>query len=95
MKFTAWTFDYKYKLLGSVVKSDGVLLIKFDLASAQKSPRKNTEDEKLRGRAELINPEGWETGFGVSLAEHEKTVDMPTFQENTTIIIGADKEGDA
>jgi len=94
MKFTGWTFDYKYKLLGSVVKSEGVTLLKFDIVSAQKFARKNVEDEKLRQGTARINPEGWDDGFGLSLAEHEKEVNMPVFQENTTIIIDADKEGD-
>jgi len=90
MKFTGWTFDYKYKLLGSVAEGDGELLLKFQIGSAMKSPRKNVEDEKLKDATALISPEGWDNGFGLSLAEHEKEVNMPVFQENTTIIIGTD-----
>ena len=94
MKFTSWTFDYRYRMLGSVAEADGGLLLKFQLGSARKFPRKNTEDEKLRKRTAQINPEGWDNGFGISLAEHEKEVNMPVFNEDTTIIIGDDKDGD-
>ena len=92
MKFTGWSFDFKYKLLGSVVQNNGSLLLKFDINSAIKTPRKNIETEKLRKA--LIQSEEWNGAFGVSLAEHEKAVTMPTFPEDATIIIGGDKEGD-
>lgn len=95
MKVTAWTFDYKYKLMGSLVKNDGVLLLKFDLTAAQKFPRKNIEDEKLRKLTGHMQSDGWNEGFGSSLPEYEKDVTMPIFQADATIIIGVDKESDS
>ncbi len=94
MEFASWSFDYKYKLLGSVVQNNGTLLLKFDIQSAQKTPRINIEDEMLRKKTAVIQPECLNGVFGVSLAEHEKAVSMPTFTEDTTIIIGGNNDGE-
>jgi hypothetical protein len=89
MKFTAWSFDFRYKLLGSVAQNNGTKLLKFDLISAQKAPRKNVEDERFAA----VKSEEWDGKFGVSFAEHEKAVTMPIFGEDTTIIIGGNSDG--
>ncbi|MDR2978268.1 MAG: hypothetical protein LBU56_02460 [Rickettsiales bacterium] len=95
MKLTSWTFDYRYKLLGSVVTNNGINMIKFNLDLAKKFPRKNVEDERLNIRAKRdYLEEGNNGAFGLSLAEYEKEISVPTFQEDATIIVGADKDGD-
>ena len=94
MEFAGWSFDYRYKLLGSTVENNGVLTLKFDIKSELKFPRKNVEDAQLRKRKVPIRPEEWSDSFGPSLAEYERDVNMPLFTEDTTIIIDDKKDGD-
>lgn len=91
MKFMSWSFNFKYKLIGTLVQNNGTKLLKFNLSSALVAPRKNTEDEKFAG----ITLEEWDGTFGVSLREHEKAVTMPLFLEDATIIISGNDDGEA
>lgn len=73
-----WNPQYRYKLLGKLIQSNGELLFIFDLKTPEIYPRA----AKLAGtsNAQLPNyPESWKNQFGISMEEHQKSLQVNIF----------------
>ena len=78
-----WNPDYRYKLLGKLVRNDDELLFAFDLNSAETYPRIFKEGSKPRMARTPMFPQEWQNEFGLSVEEHRKRLQAMTFKGYT------------
>lgn len=73
-----WNPQYRYKLLGKLIHSNGELLFIFDLKTPEIYPRVAKFREAKN--SQLPNyPESWKNQFGISMKEHQKTLQVNIF----------------
>ena len=80
MALMGWNGGYRYKLLGKLIRSNGQLLFVFDLNAPEIYKRSVREDGKIRNQRTPIFPEEWKNQFGQSYREHQKTLQVGTFE---------------
>lgn len=78
-----WNLDYRYKLLGKLVRSNGELLFVFNLNNPEIYERFYREGEKPRVSRTPVYPDEWKNQFGVSVEEHKKSLSINTFSDYT------------
>lgn len=74
-----WEPDFRYKLLGRVVKANGETLLVFDLTSAQACP--------LGGKPPVL-PRNWRDPFGLPVEKHAHALEVPVFDSHSIYAIG-------
>lgn len=83
IRLLGWNPDYRYKLLGKMIRSNNETLFVFDLNSPEIYRRNIVTDAtgktKVRSSRAPLYPEGWENQFGMSVAEHQKAVQINIF----------------
>lgn len=73
-----WSPQYRYKLLGKLIQSNGELLFIFDLKNPEIYPR--AIKSGAAKRTQLPNyPESWKNQFGISMEEHQKSLQVNIF----------------
>ena len=75
----SWNADYRYKLLGKVIRSGEEKLIVFDLTATEIYLRKIKEGEKPRTSRRPVFPAEWENQFGLPVEEHRKLLQVNIF----------------
>jgi hypothetical protein len=75
-----WNPDYRYKLLGKLIKSEEEYLYVFDLTATEIYQRIVTEGEKPRKSRVPVFPAEWQNQFGLSVEEHRKALQINIFQ---------------
>lgn len=83
MALMGWNGSYRYKLLGKLIRSNGELLFVFDLNAPEIYQREIKEDGKIKNLRKPIFPEEWKNQFGQSYKEHQKTLQVGTFDGYT------------
>ncbi len=83
MSLMGWNPQYRYKLLGKLIRSKSELLFVFDLTSPEIYQRQVKEDGKVKNPRTPIFPEEWKNQFGQSYKEHQKTLQVGTFDGYT------------
>ena len=78
-----WNLDYRYKLLGKLIRSNGELLFVFNLNNPEIYIRVFREGEKPRVSRTPVYPQEWKNQFGISVEEHRKSLSMNKFSEYT------------
>ena len=78
-----WNLDYRYKLLGKLIRSNGELLFVFNLNNPEIYIRVFREGEKPRVSRTPVYPQEWKNQFGISVEEHRKSLSMNKFNEYT------------
>lgn len=78
-----WNLDYRYKLLGKLVRSNGELLFVFNLNNPEIYERFYREGEKPRVSRTPVYPDEWKNQFGVSVEEHKRSLSINTFSDYT------------
>ena len=81
MSMMGWDPINRYKLLGKLIESNGVLLFSFDLNSPEIFQRKTREDGTIRASRIPQYPEEWKNQFGVPVAEHQNRIQVSIFNE--------------
>lgn len=71
--------DYRYKLIGKVIKSNEEYLIVFDLTSTEVYKRTITEDQKVKISRVPVFPQEWQNQFGLPFEEHRKSLQVNIF----------------
>lgn len=66
-----WNSDYRYKLLGKLIRSDGELLFVFDLSTPEIYTRTIKEGEKPKTSRTPSYPADWQNQFGVPVEQHQ------------------------
>lgn len=74
-----WNPDYRYKLLGKLIRSRGELLFIFDLNNPEIFTRIKKDDGKIKTSRTAIYPEEWKSQFGLSVKEHQKNLQVDIF----------------
>lgn len=78
-----WNPDYRYKLLGKLIKSGNEHLFIFDLNSTEIYQRVEKEGEKPKTSRNPIFPEQWQNQFGLPVDEHRKQLQVNIFNGYT------------
>lgn len=76
---TGWNPDYRYKLLGKLVRNGDELLFAFDLNDYQKFERMARDGMTRASRTPIYRVE-WEKPFGPTVEEHRKRLQVNIFK---------------
>ena len=76
-----WNPNYRYKLLGKLIRSDGELLFIFDLNNPEIFVRAVKEDGKIKTARKPVFPKEWQNQFGLPMEEHQKTMQVNIFDD--------------
>ena len=90
MNLMNWNPDYRYKILGKLIRTQSDLLFVFDLTSAETFLKK-TSDENADPRKARY-PESWRNQFGVPVKEHKDMTLVSIFDDYTVFKIDKDEE---
>lgn len=74
-----WNPNYRYKLLGKLIRSGGELLFIFDLKTPEIFVRTLKDDGKMTNSRTPSYPEEWKEQFGVPVEEHQKSLQINIF----------------
>lgn len=74
-----WNQNYRYKLLGKLIRSSGELLFVFDLTTPEIFTKVVKDDGKLKSSRTPTYPEDWKNQFGVPMEEHQKALQVNIF----------------
>lgn len=74
-----WNPDYRYKLLGKLIRSGGELLFVFDLNTPEIYKRTIKEDGKAKTSRTPTYPEDWKNQFGLPVEEHKSALQIGVF----------------
>lgn len=76
-----WNLDYRYKILGKLVRANNEYLFVFNLEAAQTFVREETSDgEKPKLSRTPIYPKEWQNQFGIPFEDHQKALQINMFQ---------------
>lgn len=79
-----WNPDYRYKLLGKLIKSNNDYLFTFDLTSPLIYTRTIADgEEKSKTSRTPVFPEQWKNQFGLPVAEHKRRMQVNIFNGYT------------
>ena len=87
-----WNPNYRYKMLGKIIKSGEEYLILFDLTATETYQRIIKEGEKPRTSRTPIFPEEWKDQFGLPVEEHKKLLQVNIFDGYTVFGLEEKKE---
>ena len=71
-----WNPDYRYKIVGKLVKAKEELLFLFDLNSREIFQKSSGEDGKRKTSRTPVFPEEWKNQFGIPFSEHRKALQV-------------------
>lgn len=78
-----WNPQYRYKILGKLVRANGELIILFDLTSQETFERSIGNDGKRKSCRTPVFPEEWKNQFGIPFSEHKKALQVNMFDGYT------------
>lgn len=90
MNLMNWDHNYRYKLLGKLIRSNNELLFVFDLNSPEIFKRTATDDGMVKTSRTASYSEDWKNQFGIPVVEHQSIVQVNTFSEHTVFGLKAD-----
>lgn len=88
----SWNADYRYKLLGKIIRSGDEKLAVFDLNATEIYIRTFKEGEKPKTASKPVFPAEWENQFGLPVEEHRKQLQVNIFKDYTVFEIQEKKE---
>lgn len=74
-----WNPDYRYKMLGKMIRANGETLMVFDLKAAEIYQRTYTEEGKVRNSRKPVFPAEWQDQFGLPYSEHKRSMQIDIF----------------
>ena len=86
-KIMDWNPDYRYKVLGKMVRANGQALIAFDLTSSECFPKVVNRDGKRVSSRQAIFAEQWSGRFGPTYSESRRSLEVKTFDDYTVITV--------
>lgn len=87
-----WDPDYRYKLLGKLIRSGDEYLYVFDLTATEIYQRIINDGEKPRASHTPVFPAEWQHQFGLPVEEHRRLLQVNIFEGYTVFSI-KDKPG--
>jgi hypothetical protein len=94
MDLMGWNPDYRYKLLGKLIKSGDEYLFAFDLTSTEVYQRVIIEDGKQKVSRTPTFPAEWQNQFGLPVEEHRKRLQVDIFKGYTIFSVKENLESD-
>jgi hypothetical protein len=82
-----WNPDYRYKLLGKLIRSGDEYLFAFDLTSTEIFQRFALEGGKQKTSRTPVFPVEWKNQFGLSVEEHRKRLQVNVFKGYTVFSV--------
>lgn len=79
MALMGWNPNYRYKLLGKLIRSNNELLFVFDLSTPEIFMRTVKDDGKEKTSRTPTYPEEWKNQFGVPVVEHQNSLQVNIF----------------
>lgn len=74
-----WNPDYRYKLLGKMIKANGENLIAFDLTATETYRRTFSDGAKPKTSRTPVFPAEWQDQFGLPYNEHQQSMQINVF----------------
>lgn len=90
-KIMDWNPDYRYKVLGKMVRANGQALIAFDLTSSECFPKVVNRDGKKVSNRQSIFAEQWSGRFGPTYSESRRSLEVKKFEDYTVITVNGKK----
>lgn len=90
-KIMDWNPDYRYKVLGKMVRANGQALVAFDLTSSECFPKLVNRDGKKVSSRQSIFAEQWRGRFGPTYSESRRSLEVKTFKDYTVITVNGKK----
>lgn len=90
-KIMDWNPDYRYKVLGKIVRANGQALIAFDLTSSECFPKVVNRDGKKVSNRQSIFSEQWSGRFGPTYSASRRSLEVKTFEDYTVITVNGKK----
>ncbi len=87
MALMEWNPDYKYKILGKLIRSNNQLLFVYDLSTPEIFIKEIQEDDKAHFSRKPVYPEEWKNQFGLPVEEHRKRMQINVFDSYTTFSV--------
>lgn len=78
-----WNPNYRYKLLGKLIRSGGDYLFIFDLTATEIYQRIISDGEKPKTSRTPVFPAAWQNQFGLPVEEHRKLLYVNIFEGYT------------
>ena len=78
-----WNPDYRYKLLGKLIRNNNEHLLIFDLAATEIYQRFLNDGEKPKTSRTPIFPAEWQNQFGLPVEEHRRLLQVNIFDGYT------------
>lgn len=75
----SWNPDYRYRILGKLIQSNGENLFIFDLKSTETYQLIQKDEGKPRSSQAPVFPAEWQKQFGLSVEEHQKSLQINIF----------------
>lgn len=75
-----WNPDFRYKLLGKLIHTNGEYLIAFDLSSTEVYQKTFPEGEKPKTSRVPVFPAEWQNQFGLPVNEHRQSMQINVFE---------------
>ncbi len=86
-----WNPNYRYKMLGKIIRNAEDYLIVFDLTATEVYQRIIKDGEKPKSSRTPVFPAEWQTQFGLPVEEHRKLLQINIF-DGYTVFGVADKK---
>ena len=90
MNLMGWNPEFRYKVLGKLIRTQSDILFVFDLVSAETYVKKGKDGEDNPRKA--YYPEEWKNQFGVPVKEHKDMTQVNIFEEYTVFKIDKEEE---
>lgn len=88
-----WNQNYRYKLLGKLIRSENELLFIFDLTSPEIFIRTPKNNGKMKTLKTPTYPLEWQNQFGLPVTEHQNKLQINIFDKYA--IFGISEENTA
>lgn len=75
-----WNPNYRYKILGKLIRSGNEILFIFDLTSPEIFPRTLKDNGTVTTARTPSYPEEWKNQFGIPVEEHQKSMQVNIFE---------------
>lgn len=89
-----WNPDYRYKLLGKLIHSNGEYLLAFDLTATEVYQRTFKEGEKPKTSRTPMFPAEWQDQFGLPYNEHRQSMQINIFDGYAIIAVKEENGAD-
>ena len=77
-----WNPDYRYKVLGKLIRANNEYLFIFDLTAAETFIREQAEaGQRPRARTAPLYPSEWQDQFGIPFEDHQKALQVNLFED--------------